>query len=378
MHRFFLTSIITAFLSFSACSQGEESISLNQEAPAIKIGQWLGDIPDLEGKVVVIDFWFVNCGPCVASIPHLNTLAEAFAEEEVVFLAITDDPKKKVLDFQESRRISFKSYVGIDRLNRTGKRFGVKAYPQSYLIDREGILRWAGSPLALSASVINKVLGKNEVNVDSELAEFKNDTEHLIIRKSAHRTGLIKEDEPDKNTMRSVYIGMGLQHLISRVSEQPAFMVEVPQEEANRYYDLTYENTAYQGDKPVHSARFLELVLSELGYDIVPAQVEVSGYSLQVADESTLSKYESSSAQAYFDNQSIKGTIALTQLGLELSKALGEVVKVQTETSAKYKFDLDLTDQQQLKDQLLRKYGLRLSKGRVRVEKLVAISLSQN
>jgi len=39
----------------------------------------------LKGKVVVINFWFVECKPCVIEMPELNEIVEKYKSEEVVF-----------------------------------------------------------------------------------------------------------------------------------------------------------------------------------------------------------------------------------------------------------------------------------------------------
>ena len=44
----------------------------------------------LKGKVVVLEFWNINCVPCVQAIPHLNELVVQFSNR-VVFISISDD-----------------------------------------------------------------------------------------------------------------------------------------------------------------------------------------------------------------------------------------------------------------------------------------------
>ena len=52
----------------------------------------------LRGQVVVLEFWATWCGPCVAEIPHLNQLADAFAGK-VQFIAIDDETSAMVRKF---------------------------------------------------------------------------------------------------------------------------------------------------------------------------------------------------------------------------------------------------------------------------------------
>jgi thiol-disulfide isomerase/thioredoxin len=73
------------YLSISGFSQ--ENL-VGKKAPRIDVNKWVYPkiqvadwqnkpvSKDLRGKVIVLDFWFTKCAPCVASIPELNHLAE--------------------------------------------------------------------------------------------------------------------------------------------------------------------------------------------------------------------------------------------------------------------------------------------------------------
>ncbi len=60
-------------------------------APPLTVTDWVnGEVTpeDLEGHIVVIDFWATWCQPCIAAIPHNNQLAQAYAGEGVRFIAV--------------------------------------------------------------------------------------------------------------------------------------------------------------------------------------------------------------------------------------------------------------------------------------------------
>ena len=100
------------------------------------------DWEQLKGKVVLIDFWGVWCGPCRRAIPHLKELAEKHANDDLVVIGIhTDNDADKGPDYVRDEAIRYP--VAFDTNNEVIARFHVDSYPDYYLIDRSGKLRFA-------------------------------------------------------------------------------------------------------------------------------------------------------------------------------------------------------------------------------------------
>ena len=59
------------------------------------------------GKVVVLNFWYTLCVPCIAEIPDLNYLVNKYKDKEVIFVAITQDSKQQVQTFFEKKNTTF-------------------------------------------------------------------------------------------------------------------------------------------------------------------------------------------------------------------------------------------------------------------------------
>lgn len=62
----------------------------NQTIPAFQFTDIKGNTlssRDLRGKVLVLNFWSITCGPCIKEIPQLNELVDTFKGKEVVFIA---------------------------------------------------------------------------------------------------------------------------------------------------------------------------------------------------------------------------------------------------------------------------------------------------
>lgn len=54
---------------------------------------------NIKGKINVLNFWFINCAPCIAEIPSLNILFEKYKTDEINFLAIGRDNPNEIKKF---------------------------------------------------------------------------------------------------------------------------------------------------------------------------------------------------------------------------------------------------------------------------------------
>lgn len=92
------------------------------------------DFKNIEGKVVIINFWATWCPPCIAEKPSFQELYNDY-KDKVVFMFVTTDSKDKVIAFKEKYGYSLPVYYQIDSppalLYST-------SIPATYVIDKEG------------------------------------------------------------------------------------------------------------------------------------------------------------------------------------------------------------------------------------------------
>jgi thiol-disulfide isomerase/thioredoxin len=96
------------------------------------------DSKELKGKVVVINFWFTTCKPCILEIPYLNELVRANQDNSVVFLALAPENETQVRKFLKKFQFGYHIMPSaIDYINA----IKVENFPTHFVIDKEGVLR---------------------------------------------------------------------------------------------------------------------------------------------------------------------------------------------------------------------------------------------
>ncbi|WP_298903027.1 peroxiredoxin [uncultured Psychroserpens sp.] len=114
-------------------------------------------LDSMKGKVVVMNFWFINCKPCVAEIPDLNTLKAQFKDKDVLFFAIALDNKKSLDKFLKNTTFDFNIIPSGGSLAR---QFRIPHYPYNVILSKEGRLEYVSD--VLSFNIINRL--KRKIN----------------------------------------------------------------------------------------------------------------------------------------------------------------------------------------------------------------------
>lgn len=133
--------------SFSQSDSRNESSNpfikslLNQPVKAFKLTdleqkKWNSN--ELKGKVVVINFWFTSCKPCILEMPHLNKLVEENKTNPVVFLAPAPENEAQIRRFLKKYSFDYtilpSSLAFITSLN-------IENFPTHLVVDKKGIIR---------------------------------------------------------------------------------------------------------------------------------------------------------------------------------------------------------------------------------------------
>lgn len=143
---------------------------IGSEAPVYSARNLAGesfDLHEARGQVVLLNVWATWCAPCVREMPKLQELHTAYEGDGLSVIGVSIDrgsAEGEVRRFVEEQGISFGILLDPDGgVESTFRTLGV---PESFLIDRRGVLRhrWIGEfdpshpeVLALVESILEEV-----------------------------------------------------------------------------------------------------------------------------------------------------------------------------------------------------------------------------
>ena len=113
----------------------------NSKAPKFTLVNQFGKeyaLDSLKGKIVIVDFWYTTCYPCIKAMPLLEDLYQKYEEKGLVVLGVNpiDTLDMEKLDkFLTENKVSYPILIGNkDIVNN----YSIYAYPSLYLINRDG------------------------------------------------------------------------------------------------------------------------------------------------------------------------------------------------------------------------------------------------
>ena len=160
---------IAAALALAGCATagaggGGESGGHQVGAPVPEIhveslaGKDLG-IDDFRGKVVLLDVWASWCAPCKQELPMLDDMAKRLRADGVEVLAVSIDQERANLVKFLKARPHWALTIAHDPKGAIADRLAPEKMPTSYVIDRQGIIRYVNSGFEPSdAAVIERRL----------------------------------------------------------------------------------------------------------------------------------------------------------------------------------------------------------------------------
>lgn len=151
-----------------AHATGDRRVEVGLPAPAYSTVSLDGDSVSLagqRGKVVLLNVWATWCHPCRSEIPELRAIHSAYRERGLELIGVsvdTDGTDDAIRAFMRDYQMTFPIWRDPDE--RVSAQFLVVGVPATFLIDRNGVLRWRKTgPIAPGdtslVSAIQKALG---------------------------------------------------------------------------------------------------------------------------------------------------------------------------------------------------------------------------
>ena len=92
---------------------------------------------DYKGKLLVINFWYINCGPCIIEMPYLNDLVKKYQNEDVQFLALSFDTVLDIKSFLQKTEFIYEH----GSISRSLMYDFTPVSPGHFIVDKDGIIR---------------------------------------------------------------------------------------------------------------------------------------------------------------------------------------------------------------------------------------------
>jgi peroxiredoxin len=98
-------------------------------------------LADLRGKIGFLHFWATWCPPCLEELPQFQGFIRRADADKAVFLAVSVDRvgPDEVRKFLSSWGLSVPVYL--DPGGKLARRYGTIRYPETYVLDEQGIIR---------------------------------------------------------------------------------------------------------------------------------------------------------------------------------------------------------------------------------------------
>lgn len=138
--RFLIWVFLSPIALLAACNRGAHPAQTDKPAPDFTVsdGKTTVHLASYRGQVVLLNFWASWCMPCVEELPSLLTLHHEQPNLMILAVSVDEDP-------DAYSRFIVRHHVDLitvrDPSESAAQLYHTDMWPESYLIDRNGIIR---------------------------------------------------------------------------------------------------------------------------------------------------------------------------------------------------------------------------------------------
>jgi thiol-disulfide isomerase/thioredoxin len=388
-----LLFFVFCILHITGIAQVNEKIG--QKTPTPTVTDYILNTPknkSLEGKYLVIEFWATWCAPCLAAVPHMNTLQEKFKKnKDVMFLSMTYETPVKAQ--HTTKRIDFKTVVVSDQTKKTHQQLGIEQdgmmlIPQTVVIHPNATILWIGAPESLTEAILEQLLlGKSMEEkpftpTPEALAEQKTFMEEMersnawferltdtntkslfaLLPQNSNSTYVRNNKSSLNGLNKGVYYctNHSLAEIFGVLYEKPLAEIYDESNLTENYFSLYYKFKEHT-DKERSIAHLTDLIQKSLGITLTHESKTKEGYYIQVKDEAKLIINTNPEENHSGNTESllIFSQTKITTLINDLWERMGERFYADPRLNSTYDFILDYSSIDALKKSLTF-YGLEL------------------
>ena len=165
-------ALLAATAGITFVLAAEPTLKVGDTPPKLDTGKWVqGDpVTDFQkGKAYIVEFWATWCGPCRASIPHLNEIYKKYKDKGLVVIGQNcwERDDSLVAPFVEKMGDKMTYRVALDDKSSNAKGAMAKTWmqaagrngiPSAFLINTKGVIVWIGHPMQLKDEMIEDAL----------------------------------------------------------------------------------------------------------------------------------------------------------------------------------------------------------------------------
>ncbi len=132
-----LCAALVAGLTFAALAD----VKKGDAFPDLSKFKIEGSLPDIKGKVVLVDFWAPWCTVCEKTFPVMNALQKKYGAQGLVIIAInmdehTKDQEAAMKDFLKAHKPDFTVVWDVEQ--KLAEKMNVPTPPSSYIVGKDG------------------------------------------------------------------------------------------------------------------------------------------------------------------------------------------------------------------------------------------------